>query len=61
MNWKRSKPKRSYRGRLQNPPVPVFLALQMEETAPWSEEMTLQMKESEVGSPASSMEGYTYG
>jgi adenine-specific DNA methylase len=57
---KASKPKRSYRRRLQNPPVPVFPALQMGETAPETEESTLQIEENEAGSPAPSMGGYIY-
>jgi membrane protein involved in colicin uptake len=57
---KASKPKRSYRRRLQNPLVSVFSASQMGETAPEIEESALQLEESEAGSPASSMGGYVY-
>jgi hypothetical protein len=57
---KASKPKRFYRRRLQNPPVPEFSTSQMGETALEIEESTLQVEESEVGSPAPSMRGYTY-
>ncbi len=54
------KPKRSYRRWLQNPPVSVFPTSQMKETAPEIEKSSLQVEESEAGSPASSMGGYVY-
>ncbi len=51
---KTSKPKRIYRRRLENLPVPVFSTSQMGKTASEIEESTLQVEESEAGSPASS-------
>jgi 3-deoxy-D-arabino-heptulosonate 7-phosphate (DAHP) synthase len=55
-----SKSKRFYRRRLQNPPVSVFSAPQMRETAPETEESTLQVEKSEAGSSASLMRVYVY-